>query len=326
MTLKSLLTALLTVAIVACTQAPEDSAAVGVNKIAQEFVDGYYAQYPEEIYEIGYPESSPDHFGDHSLENLAAWDAEVDSWIAALDMIDVAQLAGMPEQITYVFAQERLQAIVDRRTCRGELWNISPTWTGWQYMLSSTLAVQPVDTATDREAALLRLADIPRFVRTEISNLRRGEDEGYTAATSNVDVVVEKVTSLIDTPTEDSPFFSPALRSNDAEFIAAFREEYEMRVIPELVDYRNFLNDEYEGRDAIGVSDQVVGSCRTWARRKNGVSHAAKTNLGGITVGHRANVWPFDRYVRGIGLQTQYIVIVRAGTWAALSVALRKAH
>ena len=252
MTLKISLTALLALAIAACSHSDQDTAAEQANQIAQEFVDGYYAQYPEEIYEVGYPEPSPDRFGDHSPETLSAWNATVDGWIAALDAIDVTQLAGMPEQVTYVFARERLQAIVDRRVCGSELWTISPTWTGWQYMLSSTLAVQPVDTAAERTAALSRLADVARYVRTDIDNLRRGQDEGYAAPKSNVDVVAEKVASLIDTPTEDSPFFNPALRSDDAAFIAAYRDEYESHVVPALISYRDFLANEYKGRDAIG--------------------------------------------------------------------------
>lgn len=273
-TLKTSLTAILTLlslTLVACSKAPEDTAAADVNRIAQEFVDGYYAQYPEEIYEIGYPEQSPDHFGDHSQASLSAWNTNVDDWVAALDAIDVEQIAGKPEQITYLFARERLQAIVDRRVCQTELWNISPTWTGWQYMLSSTLAVQPIETAADREAALSRLADIPRYVGTEIANLRRGQDEGYTAAASNVAVVIDKVTSLIESPSQDSPFFSPAARSEDADFIAAYREEYESRVVPALVSYRDFLADEYQGREAIGVSANPDGeecyaaSVRFWS-------------------------------------------------------------
>ena len=271
MTLKISLTALLALAIAACSHSDQDTAAEQANQIAQEFVDGYYAQYPEEIYEVGYPEPSPDRFGDHSPETLSAWNATVDGWIAALDAIDVTQLAGMPEQVTYVFARERLQAIVDRRVCGSELWTISPTWTGWQYMLSSTLAVQPVDTAAERTAALSRLADVARYVRTDIDNLRRGQDEGYAAPKSNVDVVAEKVASLIDTPTEDSPFFNPALRSDDAAFIAAYRDEYESHVVPALISYRDFLANEYKGRDAIGVSANPDGeecyaaSVRYWS-------------------------------------------------------------
>lgn len=271
MTHKICISALFTLFIVACSGSNDDSAAIRVNEIANAFVDGYYAQYPEEIYEVGYPEATPDHFGDHSEAALTAWDAEIDGWIRQLDEIDVTQLADKPEQVTYVFARERMQAIVDRRICRTELWNISPTWTGWQYMFSSTLAVQAIETEADKAAALARLADIPRYLTTEISNLRRGQDAGYTAAKSNVALVVEKTTSLIDIDADDSPFFSPAVRSTDDHFVTRYREIYETRFIPALTEYRDYLANAYEGRDLIGVSGNVDGdacyaaSVRYWS-------------------------------------------------------------
>ncbi len=271
MTHKIWISALFAIAIVACSDSPDDSAAQRVNTIAQEFTDGYYAQFPEEIYEVGYPEESPDHFGDHSAEQLKIWNSEIDIWAAALDRIDVAQLAGTPEQITYVFTRDRLQAIIDRRVCRTELWNASPAWTGWQYMFASTLAVQPIATEADRQAALRRVADIPRYLQTEISNLRQGQDAGYTAPASNVVVVVEKTTSLINSATDESPFFSPAARSDDAAFSAQYREILETEVIPALVRYRDFLANDYDGHDGIGVSANVDGeacyaaSARFWS-------------------------------------------------------------
>jgi uncharacterized protein (DUF885 family) len=269
-TQKTLISALLFLSIAACSGSNDESAAQRVNDIAQEFVDGYYAQYPGETYEVGYPEVSPDHFGDPSQATRAAWDANVDSWMAALNQIDIQQLAG-PEQVTYVFARERMQAIIDLRICHTELWNISPTWTGWPYMFASTLAVQPVATAADREAVIGRITDVARYLQTEMRNLRRGQDQGYVAATSNVAAVAEKITALIDTPTDDSPFFSPAARSDDAEFVAAYRNILETTVIPAFVEYRDFLVNDYVGRDAIGVGGNPDGdacyaaSVRFWS-------------------------------------------------------------
>ena len=268
---KRVLFSLAMLSVAACSGSPQDTAAERVNAIAIDFVDGYYAQFPEEVYEVGYPEKSSDRFGDHSAENLAIWDTRVDTWLTALDNVDVAQLADTPEQITYVFARERLQSIVDRRVCRAELWNISPTWTGWQYMFASTLAVQPVGSDTDRQAALRRVADISRYLQTETGNLRRGMETGYTAAQSNVDAVADKISALIDTPTEDSPIFSPAARSYDAAFIAAYRDVLESQVIPALTAYRDFLTNDYKGRDAIGVGANPNGeacyaaSTRYWS-------------------------------------------------------------
>jgi uncharacterized protein (DUF885 family) len=268
---KHWLVALSILLIAACSTPPGESAPERVSIIAQEFVDAYFAQYPEEIYEVGYPESSPDHFGDQSEQSLATWDARIDAWTSALDAIDPAQLAGTPEAVTYAFVRERLQVLADRRVCHSELWNISPTWTGWQYMFASTLAIQPIESVSDRQAALGRLADIARYLKTEIENLRRGQASGYSAAKSSVLAVLGKTTSLIDMPPEASPFFSPATRSTDEAFVAAYRDIYESQFIPAMTNYRDYLDTEYEGRDGIGVGANVDGdacyaaSVRYWS-------------------------------------------------------------
>lgn len=269
------LTCILALILGACgQQAAEpqaDDTASLVKRIANEFVDGYYAQYPEEVYEIGYPGSPMDRFGDNSEGALVEWNANVDQWLAELDGIELEKVADSNTALTYVFAREKMQAIVDRRVCQTELWNISPTWTGWQYMFASTMAVQPIDTAGERQAALARLSDISRYLRTEVSNLRRGQDLGYTAGQNNVIAVAEKVSSLIDTPSEDSPFFGPAARSDDEEFIAAYTEILESGVRDAMILYRDFLSNDYQGHAGPGVGANPDGaacyaaSVRHWA-------------------------------------------------------------
>ena len=242
-----------------------------VDEIANEFVAGYYSQFPEEVYEVGFPGAPNDRFGDHGPKALAAWDAKVDAWLKALDAVDTAALTGTPAAITHAFTRDRLQALVDRRICRMQLWNISPTWTGWQYMIISTLAVQAVGNDAERSDALARAADIARFVDTEITNLRAGQDLRYLAPASNVRAVVDQVASLIDTPVTESPLMSPALRADDEAFAAAYREIYESRIVPALLRYRNFLETRYEGRDAVGVAANPDGeacyaaSVRYWS-------------------------------------------------------------
>lgn len=254
---------ILTLMLAACSEPPagpaSSSTADLVNRIANEFVDGYYAQYPEEVYEIGYPDSPMDRFGDHSETSTAEWNAKLDGWLVALDGIDLVSVEESSTALAYVFAREKMQALVDRRICEPELWNISPTWTGWQYMFSSTLAVQPVATDAERAAALARLADIARYLDTEVSNLRRGQDQGYTAGQNNVVAVVEQVTTLIDTPAADSPFFGPAKRANDAAFASAYEETLQTTVRDAMIAYRDFLADEYQGHEGPGVSANPNG-------------------------------------------------------------------
>ena len=271
MVLIRLIPGLAALLVAACSQAPEETPADRVNEIASAFLHAYYTQFPEEVYEVGYPGSPLDRFGDHGEASLAAWDSSVDGWLSALNEIDVAALAGTADAITYVFARERLQALVDRRICQTDLWNVSPTWTGWQFMFASTLAIQPVGTAEERQAAIDRAVDAARFIDTDISNLRRGLDQGYTAPQSNVVAVIDNVSSLIDTPTEESPFFSPAERSDNDAFVADYRQAYESFFRPALVAYRDFLAGEYQGHNAIGVHENPNGdacygaSVRFWS-------------------------------------------------------------
>ncbi|MGI9247896.1 MAG: DUF885 domain-containing protein [Woeseiaceae bacterium] len=244
----------------ACSKDTSETATERVDRIAAEFVDAYYAQYPEEAYESGYPNTPADRFGDHSAKSTAHWDQKVDEWLQQLGGVDLALLTGTPSATTYLFALDRLQAIADRRICRSELWNISPTWTGWQTTVIETLAVQPVTTPPQRAEALARLEDLPRFVDTEISNLRLGLETGYLAPQTNVEAVAGQITSLLKMATDDSPLFSPASRSSDASFVKDYRDLLERDARAALTRYRDYLLDEYKGRDQIGVRENPAGS------------------------------------------------------------------
>ena len=240
-------------------EAATAAAAESVNTIATEFVDAYYAQFPEEVYEVGYPGAPMDRFGDHSTESIAAWNAKVDGWLEQLSNIEVAALQGTPAKATYDFAKERMEAIAARRVCKMGWWNISPTWTGWQPQLISTLAVQPVDTAEEKSDALARIADVARYLNTEIEILREGMTNGYLAANSNVAAVLRQTEALIATPPAESPFFAPANRSDDADFSDRYGAIFEHEVHAAMTEYRDFLANEYEGRDEVGVAANPNG-------------------------------------------------------------------
>ena len=236
-----------------------DAAAALVNQIATEFVDAYYAQFPEEVYEVGYPDAPMDRFGDHSTANIAAWNTRVDGWLEQLGAIDIALLKGDPAEVTYAFASERMQAIAAQRVCKMDWWNISPTWTGWQSQLVATLAVQPVGSKKEKSDALARISDVARYLRTEVEILREGMNNGYLAANSNVTAVIKQTDALIVSPTEESAFYDPAGRSDDTEFTGKYREILESDVQNALKVYRDFLADEYKGREKVGVSANPNG-------------------------------------------------------------------
>lgn len=269
--LPAFLLAIAALAAASCTQSPaerKEEAAATARRVAQEFVDGYYHQFPEEAYEIGYPDTPMDRLGDRGATALTAWRAREDAWLATLKQVDAARLEGTDAAIPYAFTRDRLEASVARRVCRAGLWNVSPTSTGWQFMLSSTFARQPVGTEAGRAMALARLRAVPAYLDTEIANLRAGMAEGYLAPNSNVRAVLAQVEAMLDGAPEVSPFHEPASRTDDEAFKQQVRALLVDSINPAIRRYRDYLATEYRGRDAVGVSANPDGAaCYTAAVR-----------------------------------------------------------
>jgi len=238
---------------------PETEAAATAMRVAQEFVDGYYHQFPEEAYEIGYPDTPMDSLGDRGQAAMDAWRAREDAWLGELQGIDPAQLEGTDAAVPYAFTLDRIEASAARRVCRMELWNVSPTWTGWQSMLASTFSQQPVTTAEQRADAITRLRAVPAHLDTDVANLRAGRAAGYLAPQTNVDAVLRQVDGLLDGNPETSPFYDPAKRADDAAFAQEVRGIVANEVNPAIQRYRTFLAGEYRGRDLAGVGANPDG-------------------------------------------------------------------
>ncbi len=228
--------------------------------IADEYVAGYYDEYPEDAYEVGYP-APLDRMGDHTLENIAAWRAREDAWVDRLQAIDASVLEGTEAAVPYTFSLERLQASIARRVCQTHLWNVSPTWTGWQNFFGGVFAKQPVGTAESRANTLARARDVARYIDTEIANLQTGMMEGFTAPRSNVTVVVAQIEALMSVSAEESPFYEPALRDGDPAFAAELAAIISDEIVPAAQRYRNFLNNDYlsAARESIGVTTDPGG-------------------------------------------------------------------
>ncbi len=242
--------------------AKRDAAAQVANRVAAEYVDAYYKQFPEEAYEVGYPDTPLDRLGDRSRTAMAAWEAQEDVWLAELKAVDAALLEGSDAAVPHAFAMWRLQASVDRRVCRMDLWNVSPTFSGWQAIIPATLSQQPVGTDKARADALARASDIARYLDTEIANLREGIAQGYTAPRSNVKAVLVQVDAILATSPEESPFYDPAKRDDSQEFKRDYLQILSEVVYPAIRRYRTFLADEYQSRarEAIAVSSDPGGA------------------------------------------------------------------
>ena len=242
--------------------APPEAAASAM-AIADEYVNGYYDQFPEEAHETGFP-AALDRLGDRGPAAMRSWEAKEDAWLAALADIDPTSLAGTEAAVPYAFARERLEASVGRRVCRTELWNVSPTWTGWQNFFPNVFAQQPVGTEQARANALSRARDVSRFIDTEVENFRLGLEAGFTAPRSNVEAVIGQLDALLSMPPRDTPWFDPGRRDGDAEFAAQLEQVIADAIVSATERMRGFLAEEYlpRARTAIGVtSDPGGGPC-----------------------------------------------------------------
>ena len=232
-----------------------------VNALADTYVREYLEAFPYQALGIGAPEVHPDRLADHSLAALARWQAREDAMLAELDGIDRAALQGTPAGVTGIFLQNLLESARAFRVCRMDLWNVSPTWTGWQGELPLVAGMQAVATAEDRTHALARWSELPKYLDDERANLTEGLRLGYTAPGSNVRVVIEQMDAMLAAEVSASPFVEMAPEGADQ-----FRQQLEAlerdAIRPAIRKYRDFLAGTYlaSARDATGVSANPDGS------------------------------------------------------------------
>jgi uncharacterized protein (DUF885 family) len=230
--------------------------------VADEYLVGYYRQFPEDAFVNGYPDAPTDRFSDRSAAARAAWARREDEWLARLASLDPARLEGTEAALPYAYVRELLEASVGVRVCRNDLWNVSPTFNGWPAVVSDALANQSVGTPAERAAALARVRDVARLVDTERANLAEGLKLGLSAARSSVDAVVQQLDEILAAEVPATPFYSPAERDESGELKASVGAVIGNEILPAVRRYRDFLAGEYlnAARVAPGVSANPEGA------------------------------------------------------------------
>lgn len=204
----------------------------------------------------------PDHrrWPDRRSEALARYAAREDDLLRAVRDIDPATLTASARR-DHDLLIERLESAVQQRVCRSELWDVNHM-TGWHLSLPQVALKQPVATADEREQALARWSAVPDLIDTEIANLRRGLDAGYSAPRRVVRRVMVQIAALAEAPQDDPALSDPVRRADDAEFTRAFNRVLEEDVGPALAEYLHFLEHDYlpQAREALGVSANPDGA------------------------------------------------------------------
>ena len=236
-------------------------AARQVTRLADEYVREYIATFPEAAFLSGLTLSRHDGLTDNSLGSVAAWRKKEDRWWRDVAAIDPRPLWGKPEWITYGFLREALEASRGVRVCRTELWPANQL-SGWQSFFAQLASVQPVGSEGHRAQALARWRKLPRYLDTEVANLREGLKQHYTTPRHNVELTLEQIEKLLELPVEQSPFFSPAARDSTPAFRSAWTALLAKEIGPAVERYVRFLKTQYlpRARAGIAISAQRDGA------------------------------------------------------------------
>lgn len=123
--------------------------------------------------------------------------------------------------------------------------------------------LQAPRTTRDYENYVARLADVPRYFRENIANMRQGLADGFTLPSEILPGISRVIDSAQYAEAEDSPFWIPFTRfpagvaeADRARLTEAGRAAIRDRVIPAYAEFRAFFRDEYEpkARKTIGAT------------------------------------------------------------------------
>jgi uncharacterized protein (DUF885 family) len=237
---------------------PPDDARRLLGSLADEYAAGYKSMFPGAEY-FGQALPGSDALPDNSLAALAAWQRREDHWMSQLRGIDREAFWSTPEWAVLGYLRTTLETSIATRACRPELWPAHQY--GWQTSLLEMLEIQPVGTKEARAQALKRWSQLPRFLETEIANLREGLRLGYSAPRKNVEMAISQLEALLAAALIDSQFWSPAKRDEDESFQRQWQDLVEAKLVPAARHYLVYLRDEYfaKSRTTIGVSANPGG-------------------------------------------------------------------
>jgi uncharacterized protein (DUF885 family) len=223
-----------------------------IEAIADDYLSALLEYQPEMGTYYSLPNARHDRLTDRSPQALAAWQSREDAWLAELDARGMPAEVGSRDWVTYGILHETLAGSAGIRVCRNELWAASSV-TAWHKSVPSLFEIQPVDTPELQRQALQRLASLPKYIDTEIANLRQGLASGYSAPRLTVAPAVSEVRALAGA---DSPLLSPGRRASDPKFAAEVQALFNADVAPAVERFARFLEAEYlpRAREEIGLA------------------------------------------------------------------------
>ncbi len=228
--------------------------------VADDYYAHYLLTYPERLDVVDVADKHYDRLSDNSLAVLKRWQLREDAWLERLRTIDAKLLTGKRRAL-HAMLLDDLESAVALRVCRRELWTANHM-SGWQVSYPFLIAQQPLGTAAARGDALTRWGQLPRFINSEIDNLRVGLELGYTVPKSVVELIIAQVDSELAALAQQSAYMSPATRDDDAEFRSRWRTLVIDEIYPALRAYRDFLANEYAAHTRVDIALTAIPNGR----------------------------------------------------------------
>ena len=135
---------ILAAVLIVLVQSNTDSLASRVRQIADTYLTAYFERHPDEATLDGVANIRHDRLPDNSPSAVGRWRQREDAWLAELEGLDPAPLAGRPEGIAYGIMRDALEGSIATRVCRFELWSVAHTGGGWLATVTSLAELQPV--------------------------------------------------------------------------------------------------------------------------------------------------------------------------------------
>ena len=229
-----------------------------IEMVADEYLAAYLERFPEIGTNYSLPDARHDRLFDNSTTALSAWQGRVDVWLEELEAIGPPNAIGSRDWVSFGVIYSSLTASKAIRVCHNELWSAS-TATAWYNTIPSLFEIQPVDSAELQQQALDRLNSLAVYIDNEINNLRRGIKLGYSTPRVTAVDVPAAVRGLL---ADDSPLFSPGVRSQNAAYIARLREVFDQVAAPAIERFAQFMEDEYlpQARQDISIAANPNGA------------------------------------------------------------------
>ncbi|MDH4054151.1 MAG: DUF885 domain-containing protein [Gammaproteobacteria bacterium] len=242
----------------AVEELPVASTQRNIETIADEILAAMLERYPSMATSYSIAGARHDRLYDNSLEALAEWQAREDAWLAELDAIGEPAEIGSRDWVSFGILREQLAASQASRVCRKELWETSTT-TAWYTGMPFIFDIQPLESDDLKEQALARLSAVDKYIDTNVANLKKGLELGYSSPRLTVEAVPEEVRALRD---ENSPFLAIGARVEDEVFDGKVKAIFADEIVPAINRYANFIENEYldKAREEIALSHNPDGA------------------------------------------------------------------